>query len=220
MRQAARLLRARRRTASSPAELVDLALRFEHKDTFIRPLQLSNEATELLTLVERLRPKRVLEIGTASGGTLFLFAAVASSSAHLVSIDWNPFRDHPCNATRLKLYRRLGTRRQRIDVIAGDSHDPDMPERIAGLFGDPVDFVFVDGDHSFEGVKLDAERYLPLLRPGGLAAFHDIVPDVPRESTGVGDWWREFAATHQVEEIVEDREQAGYGIGIWRRPSD
>jgi len=35
-----------------------------------------------------------------------------------------------------------------------------------------VDLVFIDGDHSYEGVKQDITLYLPTLRPGGILAGH------------------------------------------------
>lgn len=34
------------------------------------------------------------------------------------------------------------------------------------------DFIFIDGDHSFEGVKRDIERYIPMLSVGGYVCFH------------------------------------------------
>jgi predicted O-methyltransferase YrrM len=219
MDQAGRRLSRLRANVRSNAELIDIALNFRFKNTFIRPLQLVPEITRLLEVVQALRPVRVLEIGTASGGTLFLFASVAAPTAQLVSVDHEPYRDHPCNPTRQRLYRRLVCSAQRLEVIQGDSHDASTASMIQQTFGAPLDFIFVDGDHSYEGVKRDAELYLPLLRHGGVAAFHDIVPDNPRNATGVADWWREFSASHEVEEIVEDWNQAGYGIGIWRAPS-
>jgi predicted O-methyltransferase YrrM len=39
-----------------------------------------------------------------------------------------------------------------------------------------LDFLFIDGDHTYEGVKQDFEMYTPLVRKGGLVAMHDIVP--------------------------------------------
>lgn len=39
---------------------------------------------------------------------------------------------------------------------------------------DPVDLLFIDGDHSIEGARLDAETWLPRLAPGGLVLFHDV----------------------------------------------
>ena len=36
-----------------------------------------------------------------------------------------------------------------------------------------VDFVFVDGDHSYESVLKDIKAWLPKVRPGGILAGHD-----------------------------------------------
>lgn len=35
------------------------------------------------------------------------------------------------------------------------------------------DFIFIDGDHSYEGVKRDCENYLPKLKRGCCVSFHD-----------------------------------------------
>jgi predicted O-methyltransferase YrrM len=34
-------------------------------------------------------------------------------------------------------------------------------------------FLFIDADHSYEGVKEDYLAYFPMMNPGGLVAFHD-----------------------------------------------
>lgn len=36
-----------------------------------------------------------------------------------------------------------------------------------------MDFLFIDGDHSYEGVKRDCENYLPKLKSGRNVSFHD-----------------------------------------------
>jgi len=41
-------------------------------------------------------------------------------------------------------------------------------------FKEPVEFVFVDGDHKYELVKLDFELWFPKLVKGGIMAFHDV----------------------------------------------
>lgn len=46
--------------------------------------------------------------------------------------------------------------------------------RAANLFDDKsIEFVFIDGDHSYEGIKRDVEAWLPKIRPGGWIAGHD-----------------------------------------------
>lgn len=42
----------------------------------------------------------------------------------------------------------------------------------------PVDFVFVDGDHSYEGCWGDLEAWWPHLKEGGYMAIHDYGPSV------------------------------------------
>ncbi|HOF00470.1 MAG TPA: class I SAM-dependent methyltransferase [Spirochaetota bacterium] len=37
-----------------------------------------------------------------------------------------------------------------------------------------IDFLFIDGDHSYEGVKKDWDLYSPLLKPNSIVLFHDI----------------------------------------------
>lgn len=38
---------------------------------------------------------------------------------------------------------------------------------------DPVDFVFIDGDHSEDGLLADWRAWSPLVQPGGIVALHD-----------------------------------------------
>jgi hypothetical protein len=37
----------------------------------------------------------------------------------------------------------------------------------------PLDFVFIDGDHSEATTRSDWDQFSPLVRPGGRVAFHD-----------------------------------------------
>ncbi len=37
----------------------------------------------------------------------------------------------------------------------------------------PYDMIFVDGEHSYEGVTEDYNNYYPLVKSGGVIAFHD-----------------------------------------------
>ncbi len=45
---------------------------------------------------------------------------------------------------------------------------------VADTFEDnSLDFVFIDGDHTYEAVKVDFEMYFPKVRHGGLIFMHD-----------------------------------------------
>jgi predicted O-methyltransferase YrrM len=46
--------------------------------------------------------------------------------------------------------------------------------KAAGKIADgALDFVFIDGDHSYEGVKRDLAAWLPKVKPGGWLMGHD-----------------------------------------------
>lgn len=45
-----------------------------------------------------------------------------------------------------------------------------------------ADAIFIDGDHSYEGVRRDLELYFPLLRSGGLLIVHDYLPALTPEN--------------------------------------
>jgi len=72
-------------------------------------------------------------------------------------------------------YRRPGCVDFSVDLIIGDS------VQSATSFLTPVDYVFVDADHSYAGCKGDIEAYWPTLKPGAIMAGHDyglLFPDV------------------------------------------
>lgn len=44
-------------------------------------------------------------------------------------------------------------------------------------WNEPIDFLFVDGSHEFEDVLQDFELFFPHVKPGGVVAFHDVLPE-------------------------------------------
>ena len=51
-----------------------------------------------------------------------------------------------------------------------------------------IDVLFIDGNHSYEGVKADYLKYEPFVKKGGLILMHDVT--YPRY--GVKDFWKEI----------------------------
>ncbi len=173
---------------------------------------------EILGLLDKLRalqPKTVVEVGTHKGGNSFLFCHALASTERVVGVDL-------CvqNAARLIHYARPG---QRYFALHGDSQTQAMKARVAQrLAGRSVDFLFIDGDHSYAGVKADFELYAPLVRRGGIIALHDIVADHRTRygrDTGcyageVYRYWAELKSRYRTDELVRDPEQDGFGIGV------
>jgi len=97
------------------------------------------------------------------------------------------------------------------------------------LKGQRFDALFIDGDHSEEGVAADFEMYGPLVRKGGIIGFHDIVADVfqrygrptPSSTGGVPRFWQKLKSRcSEYWEFIDDPEQDGFGIGAirWNGP--
>jgi predicted O-methyltransferase YrrM len=197
-----------------PEEL--LAETDKYCDAFLHPFQVPQELVRLLEDVRKLNPQTVLEIGTHRGGTLYLWARLARPDATLISIDlpggkfgggYSPFR--------APIYRRMAQKGQKIHLMRANSHSPaTLIETKRLLSGQPVDFLFIDGDHSFEGVKQDWEMYSPLVRAGGLVVFHDVAGNY--EDTQVKAFWDTIKTGYPHSEYKVHPDGL-YGIGVLQK---
>ena len=194
---------------SSPERYVSLA-----RLNLFRPRQNPDEIIELLTLLKNREVRNILEIGTSRGGTLYLFARMTDRSAKLISID--------IHQNFNKLVDTFPRGKQEIILIEADSNNRATIEKIADHFPDGIDFLFIDGDHSYDGVRLDFEFYSPFIKPGGMIAFHDIVEDnESRYGVVTGGWaggvpqlWEEIKSEYKFIEFIAHPGQDGQGIGV------
>lgn len=195
-------------------ELVDFTL--NDCAGLIKPGQVQSEVSELLQMINRMKPKVILEIGTANGGTLFLFSRVASEGATVISIDLPGGRfGGGYAAWRTLLYKSFALPGRRVCLLRADSHEGDTLEQVKAILGErEIDFLFIDGDHRYEGVKRDFEMYSPSVRKGGIVAFHDIVPHPSESLCEVSKLWGEVKLRYNHLELVKDQSQDWAGIGI------
>jgi predicted O-methyltransferase YrrM len=179
-------------------------------------VQVRAEALCLLRLVERSRPRTVLEIGTLHGGSLLLWARAAASDATLISVDRPPWEvDDPAERAKRAAIERVGSRHQRVRTLRGDSHDPALQQQARLLLdATAVDFLFLDGDHSYDGVARDFHDYVDLVRPGGMVALHDIQPHSRGWGGDVPRFWQAIRERYRHVEIIASATQDGYGIGV------
>lgn len=208
-----------------PRCLVDTVIGFENNSVFhprsieditVRPTQVRAEIIALADLLAKQHLKRVVEIGTNNGGTLFLWSQLAARDATLISVDLpdGPFGGgYP--SWRGALYHSFTGASQVLHLIRDDSHEPGTAAKVRELLkGESVDFLFIDGDHTYEGVKQDFETYAPLVRPGGIVAFHDILPHPAHPDCQVDRFWSEVKSRYPYEEFVGDPGQDWAGIGV------
>lgn len=191
---------------------------FKGNRTFrsMKALQTPEEIEGLYRMVVDLEPRRVLEIGTAKGGTLYLWCQAATDDATIVSIDLPSGKfgggyDPP----RADLYNAFARADQKLHLLRGDSHKPETHETIRGLFdGQPIDFAFIDGDHLYPGVKADFIEYGKMVRPGGLIAFHDICEDPHDPEIEVSQLWNQIKSALPTRELVFTDAVKGWRLGI------
>jgi cephalosporin hydroxylase len=183
----------------------------------VGPVQLRGEIVPLLQMLAEHDVRRVCEIGVFQGGTSLLLSHALPRVETVILVDLFVRQ-------RWRL-RSLRPRGQRMVAIDGSSHSPSCSARVArALRGERLDFLLIDGDHSYSGVKRDFLTYRHMVRDGGVIAFHDIVPV---HSNGGGRWvggvptfWSEVRELYPSQEYVQDPQQDGLGIGTLRYSAD
>ena len=75
----------------------------------------------------------------------------------------------------------------------------DSVEASKYIADESLDFVFIDGDHSYEGVKRDMHAWVPKVREGGIVSGHDYYVFPNSGNDGVVRAVDEFVAEHGYE---------------------
>jgi predicted O-methyltransferase YrrM len=149
--------------------------------------------------------KSLLEIGSCHGNSLKLLAPALAPGAIIRSIDIGDGTDWQ---------QGVSTRRELEETIAELKRDgfdaqvffANSTSKIAIAWAKksaPYDFVFIDGDHSYEGVWADWMNYRDM---GKVIGFHDIAYE-PRE---VKKLWAELQQGYQTQQCIRSR----MGLGL------
>ncbi len=107
----------------------------------------------------------ILEIGGEFGMSASLFIKGARETVRVYTVDLFPgnlLSDHRANL------REAGFADGRSEQIQGASANV-----ILG-WHEPIDLLFIDGDHSYEAVLADLNNWTPFVKPGGIVVLHDV----------------------------------------------
>jgi len=187
----------------------------------IRAKQVQSEIMALYDRVASEKPEIVCEIGTFKGGTLYLWTQAAADDALIISMDLPPGLKNKFTPDRQSFYHSFSKKKQFVCCLPGNSHDNDTKEKLKTILGGRrIDFLFIDGDHSYEGVRMDFEMYSTMVKNGGLIAFHDILPRKGLENIQVYRLWRELIHQYEYCEYIDkERKKIGIGLIVWNNQS-
>jgi len=159
-----------------------------YREKFTDPASVSPAQGEFLkSLTVNIAPKNVLEIGCFTGiSTIWLAAGLeqAGGVGNIHSIDLfediipappyhcaylpNPLEYAQNSVVAAQLSHRVKFHKSN-SVAAG--------ERIHEILNEPIDFIYIDGDHTKEGCEKDFMLFYPHVAIGGYIVLHDIYPE-------------------------------------------
>lgn len=175
----------------------------------------SQHPTELAFLCEKAKGKKsFLEIGSRYGETLWAIGKVLAPKSRIVAVDLpnGPWGRQNSNIVLERVCNGLREMGHNVSLILNDSRD----HRVINLVYDwgPYDFVFIDGDHRYNGVKADWENYGPMAAE--MVAFHDVAAKMIVSGTGdlmeVPRLWNEIKDSHPHEVCIGKNSPMGVGV--------
>lgn len=172
-------------------------------------MQKVGELSQLMQMfLNRGHESHILEIGVGNGGTSWGWCKLFGYRGKVVAVDMvgGPWGGGPHPSTVEYL-----TANNNYTFINADSRKDETLKKVKehGMF----DLLFIDGDHSYEGVKSDYERYSPLVKHGGYIAFHDICEHDASAQCEVKKFWDEVKVGKTAYEFIEEPKNWG-GIGV------
>ncbi len=160
-------------------------------------------------LVDVLRPRSIVELGTHLGFSCYVFAQAVQRlglDSSISALDSWEGDDH-AGFYGEEVYSSVR------EVV--DANFPDSVRMVRGYFDqsrqlfadDSVDLLHIDGRHGYDDVRTDYETWRSTVRDGGIVLFHDIAER--QEGFGVWRLWEELAS-----EGPSFMFEHGHGLGV------
>jgi predicted O-methyltransferase YrrM len=153
-------------------------------------IHLQQDPEEMANLIvflqhRKIKIKNYLEVGCAAGGFTYVIDHFFKPK-NIVLVDDEKHRRHQFLKTVLKDVN--------YQKFVGDSQSESTRLLVFNL-NLKFDIIFIDADHSYEGVKKDTMNYLPLLKQDGLIIFHDVA----EEPCGIHKWLDEMVIGEKID---------------------
>lgn len=167
---------------------------------------LQDGAWLLFGLARAIKPSVCVEIGSARGlSACYVGLALKELGAgHLYAIDphmrtdWN-------DQDSVDTYRLMQRNLRAFGVANCVTIIREYSDKAAAGWDRQIDLIFIDGDHSYEGVKRDWDLFVPHLREFGVVIFHDTLWDIAPDPSLARD-------DMGVPRFVDDLRRRGYPV--------
>ena len=174
--------------------------------------QVPEEYSEFLNIIRDRDIKTYLELGVGNGGSFFvnsIFLQKTASKLHCV--DNIAYRDTHIKQSETKIQKK-------VDMLQEMFSDKDIffhnmsTDNFFNKNQDIFDCIFIDADHSYEGVLSDYNNAMKVINKNGIIILHDIA----NTDTGVARLWNEIKLIHSntVEFKHKVNPNIGYACGI------
>lgn len=163
-----------------------------------------DEAAYIYRLVNKLDVCHCVELGRYKGGGTFLIAAAAKPGSKIISVD-NYI--HPRGFDFIDLERsflrelEIYNLRDRVELFVEDT-------KLVPYLPSSIDFIFVDANHSYDGVRGDYIYWQKALKPGGHLLFHDAA--IPQDLSETGSVSAEGLGVDGPMRLVSEIEAQDY----------
>lgn len=177
-------------------------------------LQNEWEFERLLALYIELQPKNIMEIGSFYGGTLWFWLTHSVGFNKVITLDYPVPPSDGRYEEMMKCRSQWDSWTKQVGVkefhnVIGDSTSQESKNKVNSIIKEgELDFLFIDGGHTYDVVKSDYETYSKYVRKGGIIAFHDVIG-----LEEVRQYWNELKQGKPYVEISHNT-SVGWGIGV------
>lgn len=162
---------------------------------------------ELINIVESIKPEVVVEIGIKKGGTLNFWNYIVPENGLIIGIDIKQqIESNHFNNNKIKF-------------IEGNSLNNGTYQKFLSYLQDKeIDFLFIDGGHTYHEAKSDFYTFGWHVRKNGLIAFHDTMLDSEGYEKGsTKQFWEEIRnKKRKYWNIIYEKPDIHTGLGILR----
>ena len=137
--------------------------------------QCPDDISEFLLEYQNLEIENFLEIGVAAGGNTRIFCDFLKiKDVYTIDLGEHPSISYENNPNARDNNFRSLKNTGGMENFYGDSHSKEAEEWLSRK-DVKFDMVFIDGDHTEHGIKLDTELVLPHLNDNAYVIYHDTV---------------------------------------------